>query len=461
MADDKINEGSEEENKSNQSDEDFGLPDLEFDELQELDFNLDDSSEESDSSESEETALPEPEGIDMSVLDDIDVPDSAEESAGLQPGDLDPPEKPESSVLDEGIEEVEDVLDSAQLISDRLGDDDDDPLSPDFSADINYDDLIGDDSSSADAPASEDVSSIEDMGLGLSSDDSDSDDLLANIDSPDQLAALGILDEDESDDASAETESAPAADFGDDDDTAGSSLFAADDSDDEGSIFGSESVSMEDEAPVFEEPDSPSLPPNYKPYSYEESSGGFSKVIIIGVLIISIIGGVFYYMSSSGDAEKPVAKKETPKKRVKRPERKPAEKPAETTTAAAAETTKAEEPKPAATNTESKPAETTSRPAATKPKPVAATANPGEIIRVKERTSRSYVIIGSFIDEDLAMDYATVLSNKGSGVKIIHPYGKSKRYRVSIADYASYGDAASQLNGFKGEYGDEVWALQY
>ena len=40
MADDTINEGSDEEKKSNQSDEDFGLPDLEFDELQELDFNF-------------------------------------------------------------------------------------------------------------------------------------------------------------------------------------------------------------------------------------------------------------------------------------------------------------------------------------------------------------------------------------------------------------------------------------
>lgn len=443
MADDKLNEGSEEENKSNQSDEDFGLPDLEFDELQELDFNLDDSAEEEET-ESEETTLPEPEGIDMSVLDDIDVPESSsDDSSGLQPGDLDPPE---GSVLDEGIEEVEDVLDSAQLISDRLGDDEEDPLSPDFSADINYDDLMGgDDSAEA---SKEEASSIEDMGLDLAADDSqDSDDLLANIDSPDQLAALGILDEEDSSESSEESVSEASADEDFGADSAGSSLFAADSAEEEGSIFATDSMSFEDEKPEFEEADTPSLPPNYKPYSYEESSGGFAKVIIIGVLIISIIGGAFYYFSLD-EGPKEVAKKEVPKKRVKKPAKKPATKPAETEASTA---------KPA----ETKPAESKPKPAAAKPKPQAATANPGEIVRVTERSSRSYVIIGSFIDEDLAMDYANKLSGEGNGVKIIHPYGKSKRYRVSIADFSSYGDAASQLSGFKGQYGDEVWALQY
>ncbi|MEO9967800.1 MAG: SPOR domain-containing protein [Reichenbachiella sp.] len=434
MADDKLNEGSEEENKSNQSDEDFGLPDLEFDELQELDFNLDDS--EDTESESEEQTLPEPEGIDMSVLDDIDVPESSDD-AGLQPGDLDPPD---GSALDDGIEEVEDVLDSAQLISDRLGDEEEDPLSPDFSSDINYDDLIGDSPSGE----SDDVSSVDDLGLDLSSDDSmDTDDLLANIDSPDQLAALGILDDEEEGDSAMEA-STPSEDIGSDD--IGSSLFAADDSSNDGdSIFANDSVSLDE--PAFEEPETPSLPPNYKPYSYEESSGGFAKVIIIGVLIITIIGGVFYYFSTSNGEEKVIAKKETPKKRTKKP---PTEQPKSTTPAKTEET----KPAPAPVKKEVKPVEV-------KPEPKVATANPGEIIRVKERTSRSYVIIGSFIDEDLAMDYATVLSSQGNGVKIIHPYGKSKRYRVSIADYASYGDAASQLGNFKGQYGNEVWALQY
>lgn len=423
MADDKLNEGSEEENKSNQSDEDFGLPDLEFDELQELDFNLDDSDD--DESDNEGT-LPEPEGIDMSVLDDIDVPESSESADGLQPGDLDPPE---GSVLDEGIEEVEDVLDSAQLISDRLGDDDEDPLSPDFGADINYDDLIGDD---VDA-GSDDVSSIEDMGLDLSSDDlNDTDDLLANIDSPDQLAALGILDDEDEDDTSSSDDSSGE----------GSSLFAADSSDEgDDSIFDTDSVSFDDdEKSDFEETDTPSLPPTYKPYSYEESSGGFAKVIIIGVLIITIIGGAFYYFST-GDGPKKVAKKEVPKKQVKKPVAKPVE---EAKVEEVAEPVAKEE-----------------KPVVNTPAPAAATANPGEIVQVTARSSRSYVVIASFIDQDLAMDYATKLSSEGSGIKIIHPYGKSKRYRVSIADFASYGDAASQLGGFKGQYGDEVWALQY
>jgi hypothetical protein len=306
MADDTMNEGSDEEKKSNQPDEDFGLPDLEFDELQELDFNLDDDDDEtpSNESETEESGLSEPEGIDMSVLDDMGLP----ESDGLQPGDLDPPE---STALEQGIDEVEDVLDSAQLISDRLGDDEtesDDGLSPDFGADINYDDLMGgtDDDTTSDI-FSEDSSMLDDIGLDVSeaAPTEQSDDLLANIDSPDQLAALGILDEEEDTGIS----DSPSEDFG-------SSLFSDDTgSTGEDSIFASDSMSMQIEEPVESDTTPPELPAGYKPYSYEESSGGFAKIVLIGVVLATIIAGVFYYMSLD-ETDKQVAKKEVPVKKV-------------------------------------------------------------------------------------------------------------------------------------------------
>ena len=428
MTDDNYNEGSEEENKSNQPDEDFGLPDLEFDELQELDFNLDDEVS-LDSGESEENALPEPEGIDMSVLDDIEG--SGDSSTGLEPGDLDPPQ---GSFLDEGIEEVEDVLDSAQLISDRLGEDED-PLNPDFSG-INYDDLMGSESSSEETALPEfdlESTGLEEMGLDLSEGDSDSnesDDLLANIDSPDQLAALGIVEEEEetTDDSSAS-------------DDLGADLFSVDsDNADTESIFSSDSMALQmDETPEFESADDAKLPPSYKPYTYEESKGGFAKIILIIVVVTFVLGGAFYAFHDGEGTEKAIAKKEVTKKKVlkKKPTPKKVEPKVETPKK------KAPTPKP------------------TPKQAVASTAAAGEIIQVSEKTGRSYVIIGSFIDDDLAMDYAKKLSGQGLGVKILDPVSNSKRFRVSIADFDSYGDAASQLNSFKGEFGDQVWALKY
>jgi hypothetical protein len=59
------------------------------------------------------------------------------------------------------------------------------------------------------------------------------------------------------------------------------------------------------------------------------------------------------------------------------------------------------------------------------------------------------------------MDYAKKLSTEGKGVKIIEPYGKSRNYRVTISDYASVGEATSNLASLKSNYGDGVWALKY
>lgn len=452
MADDKLNEGSEEERNENagQPDEDFGLPDLEFEELEELDFNLEDGPVEASG---EEAPAPEPESIpdagsiDMSALEGVEVPDDS--GSSLQPGDLDPPE----SALDEGIDEVEDVLDSAQLISDRLGDDD--PTSTDFSSDINYDDLIGGGDT---ADTSSESFEMPDFSVGDDDTTADtgssdlSEDILAGIDSPDDLAALGFADEDEGgSDSVASVADEPAVE---------SSLFSADGGDDDSgsSIFATDSLSsMDSDEANFEPEDKPQLPPNYKPYEYQEKSGGFAKIIVIGVLAFSLLGfGLWYIFTKMGDdASKAVAKKEVKKSEPKKVVPKKTET-AKTEEDGAATGQKTSESKPA----ETKPKATTPAPKP-KPKPQAQSAPAGEIATVESSTGRSYVIISSFIDSDLAMDYAKELSEQGKGVKVLYPKGKSKRYRVSIADYATYADAAGQLGGFKAEYGDEVWALKY
>ena len=92
---------------------------------------------------------------------------------------------------------------------------------------------------------------------------------------------------------------------------------------------------------------------------------------------------------------------------------------------------------------------------------VAQSATPGEIVMVKERTGRVYAIVASFIDGDIAMDYAKKLSEQGKGVKIIQPFGKSINHRVTIADFNSISDATANMGNLKSEYGDGVWALKY
>ncbi|MEZ4972533.1 MAG: hypothetical protein R2820_04450 [Cyclobacteriaceae bacterium] len=93
----------------------------------------------------------------------------------------------------------------------------------------------------------------------------------------------------------------------------------------------------------------------------------------------------------------------------------------------------------------------------------AANAKPveGTIETLSERTRRYYVVISSAIDDDLVMDYARKLSKQGVGTKIIPPFGKTKFYRLAIADHDTYAQAQSNADDVKGNYGNEVWVVRY
>jgi hypothetical protein len=78
-----------------------------------------------------------------------------------------------------------------------------------------------------------------------------------------------------------------------------------------------------------------------------------------------------------------------------------------------------------------------------------------------ERTRRYYVVISAGIDDDLVMDYARKLSKEGVGTKIIPPFGKTKFYRLAIADHETYALAQADADKEKGKYGNEVWVVRY
>lgn len=93
----------------------------------------------------------------------------------------------------------------------------------------------------------------------------------------------------------------------------------------------------------------------------------------------------------------------------------------------------------------------------------AAKAKPavGVIETLTTSTGRYYVVIASAVDGDLLMDYAKKLSEKGTGSKIIPPFGKWKFNRLAIADHDSFAAAQLAADGIKGEYGNAVWVIRY
>ncbi|SRR5690606_14189660 len=85
----------------------------------------------------------------------------------------------------------------------------------------------------------------------------------------------------------------------------------------------------------------------------------------------------------------------------------------------------------------------------------------GVMTDISARTGRAYIIVGSFIDVDLAHDYGNKLAGEGVSTVVIAPYGNVKYYRLSVADFASVGDALANLDQYKSKYGDNIWVLKY
>ena len=85
----------------------------------------------------------------------------------------------------------------------------------------------------------------------------------------------------------------------------------------------------------------------------------------------------------------------------------------------------------------------------------------GTVSNVSSRTGRYYVIAGSFIDGDLAQDYAEELAKKGMDAKIIEPSGTRKFYRLSVKDGESLVDLQAELDSFRTEFGENVWIVKY
>lgn len=85
----------------------------------------------------------------------------------------------------------------------------------------------------------------------------------------------------------------------------------------------------------------------------------------------------------------------------------------------------------------------------------------GKITTISEPTQRYYVVVGSFIDVDLATDLGKELAAKGVNTSLISPSSKHRLFRLALADYGTYNEAASAAADLKGNYGENLWVLKY
>jgi hypothetical protein len=82
-------------------------------------------------------------------------------------------------------------------------------------------------------------------------------------------------------------------------------------------------------------------------------------------------------------------------------------------------------------------------------------------ITSKINVPRYFVVVGSFIDPDLAKDYSNRLNNMNKSTFLIHPYGDISFYRLAVGQHDSLSEAISHMEDIQGDFEENLWVLNY
>lgn len=185
------------------------------------------------------------------------------------------------------------------------------------------------------------------------------------------------------------------------------------------------------------------------------SKGKFARIVIIGIVIFAVLGGLFWWLApiATGDnTGEEIAQKnesETPDQTTKPSESIETDISNNTTNESQAAQQVNEEP-------------TSSPPKKEEPKQnTVVNATPGQVNRLTSRSNNYYIVIASFVDEDLAMDYSQQLAAEEKSPTVIPSFGRAITTRVAIAGYRSLNQAQNEIGNYKGEYGQDIWILKY
>lgn len=178
-------------------------------------------------------------------------------------------------------------------------------------------------------------------------------------------------------------------------------------------------------APAKEEPkvedNKPSEPDSVKE---EEEKGGVSPWLII-ILILALAAAAYFIFFKKEEAPEPAAP--IIEQKVEEPV-------VEETPAPQEEVQPVVEPEPEVT---------------------------AELITISELGGRFYVVVGSFYDEDLAIDKGNDIVATGNNAYLLKPTGDFKLHRVGINVGDRWSEAANGLEELKSLYGDNIWVLKY
>ncbi len=82
-------------------------------------------------------------------------------------------------------------------------------------------------------------------------------------------------------------------------------------------------------------------------------------------------------------------------------------------------------------------------------------------IKSRAASPRYFVVVGSFIDEDMALDYSARLNRQNKNTYLVYPYGEIAFYRLAIGEYATLAQAVEVLEEHQANYKENLWVLKY
>ena len=85
----------------------------------------------------------------------------------------------------------------------------------------------------------------------------------------------------------------------------------------------------------------------------------------------------------------------------------------------------------------------------------------GAISEISQPLDKYYLIVASFLDNDLAFDYAKKLILSRSNVIIILDFHVRYFTRVALLEYETLDEANVGLDKYKDEFDEQLWVLKY
>lgn len=90
-----------------------------------------------------------------------------------------------------------------------------------------------------------------------------------------------------------------------------------------------------------------------------------------------------------------------------------------------------------------------------------ASTKPGYVTKVSAPHGLYYVVVASYIDVDLAMDYAKQLAKQGAHVKLIEPQKGNHFFRVAIEQGTTFQEASKKAEKLRPPYGVQTWIIKH